>query len=318
MSVVPRVSVIVPVHDAGPYLAPALESIAAQTYDDWEAIVVDDASRDASPHVAARFAAAHPDRVVALRLESNVGVAGARNAGMAASRGGELVALLDHDDRWRPDYLEHTVGCFDAARAAGRRPGIVACNALLETETGVLDDDFIARYWWKDEVTYDDMIERNYVLARALVTREGLERVGGFAPEALACDDYDLWLRLMEAGYEVVTTREPVVVWRKHVRSLSRDRRLMAEGTLAVYARALERGALDARRRRAVRRRMVHQRALLGRARVQEAVASGHLLRAGGRVVAAAPLVLGAVATQPRRWGEWGAQLVGRGRRKSP
>lgn len=301
----PRVTVVVPVHNAGAFLAPALDSVLAQTFPDWEAVVVDDASSDGSAEVVRRYADAHPGRITAVVLTENVGVARARDLAIRRSRGGELVALLDHDDRWREDYLAHMVGRLDAERAAGRRVGIVACNALLEHEDRILEETFADRYGWTETIDIDAMIERNCILARALFLREAYDAVGGFAPECLASDDFDLWMRLLEAGWEVATTRETVVVWRLHAGSQSRNERLMAAGAAAAFSRAIARGALTPAQRRAARRRLRHSRALLGRALVREALADGRPAVAAWRAVAAAPRGLIAFAQAPSRWREW-------------
>jgi glycosyltransferase involved in cell wall biosynthesis len=302
---VPRVAIAVPVHDAEPFLEQALASILAQTYTSWEAIVVDDASTDASPEIAAAFARQHPHRIRAIRLGRNVGVAAARNAAIRAARRGDLVALLDHDDAWRSDYLARSVALFDGALAAGRRPGIVACNAWLHTPHGILPETFAERFGWIDPIDYDAMIERNCVLARALFSREAFEVVGGFAPECLAADDYDLWLRILEVGYEVITTPEPLVVYRLHAGAQSRDRRLMAESKLVTYRRALRRGALSPGQRRAVHFQMRHHRALRERAIVYAALADRRPLRAAAVAMRAAPYGLISFLQAPGRWREW-------------
>jgi glycosyltransferase involved in cell wall biosynthesis len=93
----PSVSVIVPVHDAGPYLAEALDSVLAQKYEPLELVVVDDGSTDDSAAIAA-------ERPVRLIRRPHSGIASTRNAGVAAANG-ELIAFLDADDLWLPDTL---------------------------------------------------------------------------------------------------------------------------------------------------------------------------------------------------------------------
>lgn len=99
----PRVSVIIPFHNEAATLGGALDSVAAQTVPDWEAVLVDDASTDAGTELAAARAAADP-RFRLLRLPQNGGVAAARNAGIAAARG-RFIAFLDADDLWLPQKL---------------------------------------------------------------------------------------------------------------------------------------------------------------------------------------------------------------------
>src|SRR5438128_1933814 len=98
----PRVSVIIPAYDPGPYLEEALQSVIAQTYTDWEAIVVDDGSKQDLSFVAQM----HP-KIRYIR-QDNAGVSAARNRGIAESTG-EFIALLDADDLWLPEKLARQV-----------------------------------------------------------------------------------------------------------------------------------------------------------------------------------------------------------------
>jgi GT2 family glycosyltransferase len=229
-----------------------------------------------------------------------------------ASSGGELLALLDHDDRWREDFLEHMTGVYDAGVAQGRRVGVVSCNPLIETEDGTGGKTFAEHYWWSDHVDYDAMIERDYVYAGALFPREAFEGVGGLSGECWGSDDYDLWMRLLEDGYEIVTTRESVAVYRCHSLAISADDLTMADAAIAAYSRALRRGRVDERRRRMLRRQLRHSRALRERALVRRAVRERRPLTAGVRAIHAAPSGLLAFAQAPGRWGEWARDLTTR------
>jgi len=103
-----RVSVIVPVFNKAAYITRALDSIANQTFKDFEVIVVDDGSTDDS---RAR-ASAHPDSRIRVLSQANAGPGAARNRGIADARG-ELLAFLDADDEWLPAYLSAGVRTFD-------------------------------------------------------------------------------------------------------------------------------------------------------------------------------------------------------------
>lgn len=305
---------IVPTYNSGPYLAQAIKSILSQTYGDWEAVLVDDASTDDTFAVATELAGRDPSRIKAIRLERNQGVAGARNAAIATARPSELIALLDHDDYWRDDFLERTVALYDAASAAGRSVGIVACNALIHLPEGLTEETVADRSGWVEPIGYDDMIDRNHIFARALFARAAYRAVGWFSSECPGYDDYDLWLRIMEAGYDVITTREPLAVYRLHPTNMSRDRLLMAEGAIAARRRALHRGALTPRQRRAVKARLRHHLALRERALVYRAIAERRPARAAARALRAAPYGLVALLQHPGRWSEWTGELAGRTR----
>lgn len=309
----PRVTVVTPVHNKSLYLRQALESIVAQTFPDWEAVVVDDASDDGSDRIAAEFAERYPGKIRAVRVDHNVGPSEARNRAIHDS-GGELITLLDADDYWRADYLERQVAAFDSAAADGKRPGIMACNALVETPDGIIGR-FDEVFWWSDEIDYDRMLERSYIMVSAMFPRAAIAEVGAFSPECWGSEDYDLWLRIIEAGYDVVTTRDTLAVYRHHPGGLSKNRLVMADAAIAAYGRALSRGAMTPHQRRRARVQRRHYRALRERALVEEAVRARAPMKAALASVRAVPWGLVAFLQSPSRWREW---LGGLAERREP
>lgn len=111
---VPRVSVVMPVYNVEAYVAEAIRSVLAQTFTDFELIIVDDGGSDASMEICRSFC----DPRITIVSQRNRGLAGARNTGIAASRG-EFVALLDSDDRWLPEKLMLHVIHLDNAPKVG-------------------------------------------------------------------------------------------------------------------------------------------------------------------------------------------------------
>ncbi|MDQ2920433.1 MAG: glycosyltransferase family 2 protein [Acidobacteriota bacterium] len=99
-----KVSIVIPLYNKAPYVERALDSIGAQTFSDFEVIVVDDGSTDDGASVVTRY----PDPRVRLITQSNAGPGPARNAGIADAQG-EFVAFLDADDEWLSTYLEESV-----------------------------------------------------------------------------------------------------------------------------------------------------------------------------------------------------------------
>ena len=308
-SAVPRVTVVVPTYNRADDLPQAVDSLLNQTCDDWEMVIVDDASSDDTFEVGAAYAARHPEKITAFKLERNLGIGGARSAAIAASRGSELIVLLDSDDYLRSDYVEHLLSVYDQAVAAGRRIGIIACNGYIHTPEGVTGETFAERFWWSDEIDVDRMLERNYILARAMFTRTAYNEVGEFSSECLGYDDYDMWLRILEAGYEVATTREPVAYYRVSPAGASRDQAFMTRGGMTALSRVLERSAVTPAQRRTVKARLRHFRALRARALFLDAVKRRQPLQAMLRGLEAAPTGLVAFLQHPSRWREWAGDI---------
>jgi glycosyltransferase involved in cell wall biosynthesis len=324
----PRVSILLPVYNDAQHLPQAVESIFAQTFPDWELLIVDDGSTDATPEVA-RELADRDARVRLLHPGRNVGAPAARALALQHARG-QLITLQDSDDYYLERYLERCVALYDEAAAAGRRPGLVLCNGYIHGPEGLTGELWSERFPWLDDPDLDRMVHRNYVIARVMADRAAVEEVGGISQDCAVrhpavgadagpddfryatCDDYDLWLRLLEAGYAAVSTREPLAVYRFGGAWRSRDTWVVADSATRALRRALERGALNRPQRRAIRRQLRHQHALIARGRLREALA-GHRPR---QVASLVPRAVGygtlAFLQAPSRWGEWASDLLGR------
>src|SRR5262249_18578704 len=110
-----RVSIVTPFLNAERFIAESVESVLAQTYRDWELLLVDDGSSDGSPAIAARYATAHPQKIRCLGHDGrrNRGASASRNLGIALARG-EYIAFLDADDVYLPPKLAEQVPVLDA------------------------------------------------------------------------------------------------------------------------------------------------------------------------------------------------------------
>jgi glycosyltransferase involved in cell wall biosynthesis len=193
----PLVSVVVPVHDGERFLGQALESALAQDYERIEIVVVDDGSTDRSADVARSFP-------VTLVSQPNRGVAEARNAGVAASRG-ELIAFLDQDDVW----VEHKLSRQVAALAARNELGFVLSQVQVVLERGAPHPD------WLDESTLRG--EGTFAIPSALMVRRStFEQVGGFDPSYRIACDTDWLARAVDCGVAWDMLDEPLVRYRIH------------------------------------------------------------------------------------------------------
>ena len=191
----PRVSVVIPAYNAATFITATLDSVKAQTYTDWELIVVDDGSSDDTKAVVDAWLERTGSRGTCIR-RPNGRIAAARNTGMAAASG-DLIALLDHDDFWKPVKLALCVAEFDA------HPDCVLVGHHIE----VVQDGNVLRVEKKGPGgagLYDRMLfTANAVSPSAAVFRKGRAlALGGFRedPQFNTVEDYDFWLRLAKTG----------------------------------------------------------------------------------------------------------------------
>ena len=204
-------SVVLPTFNRLRYLRAAIDSVFAQTFTDWELIVADDGSEgETADYVAAL---ADPPRVKVLRLAHTGNPGAVRNAALQAARG-EYIAFLDSDDVWLPSKLALQVASL---RSHPERGWSHTAFAVID-DSGELLRGAHSRWWPAAEGwILEHLIDMKVVIAIAsvMVKRSLLEQLGGFDPEQLACNDYDLWLRL--AGLtEIDGVPETLVYKRMH------------------------------------------------------------------------------------------------------
>ncbi len=232
----PRVSVVLPVRDAVTTIGVALASIGAQTFRDWELIVVDDGSVDGTAEVLGEFGRAEP-RLRVIRQQPK-GVAAAFNAGIEAARG-DCIARMDADDESRPDRLAEQIAFLDAP--ANRATGVV--GSLVEFGGDRTKGEGYARHvdWLNSLVTSEEIALNRFVesplanpsvmFRRELVTRHGGCREGDF-PE-----DYELWLRWLDAGVQMAKVPRVLLRWNDAPTRLTRtDARYAPEAFFRMKA----------------------------------------------------------------------------------
>ena len=219
----PTVSVVIPAYNAAVFLVDTVRSVIEQTVRDWELLIVDDGSDDPTPSIAARFA--RDDSRIRVLVGPNLGVAGARNAGLAmASTSSRFVAFLDHDDLWHPYCLEVLAGVLDAHPAASAAYGLP--RPMTSSGVPVASDVRQAvgyRRWcvhqgrvveWPPELptTFEVLTAWNVIETpgQVLIRRAALESVDPFDPDCVPGDDWDMWLRLSLVGHLQLTVRHVI------------------------------------------------------------------------------------------------------------
>ncbi len=212
----PVVSVIMPAYNVAPFIAETLDAVAAQTFEAYEVIVVNDGSPDTE--ALERALAPYSERLVYIHQE-NKGAGAARNAGLRAARG-EFVAFLDADDLWLPDYLGEQLGFI---RAGGY--DLVYADALLFGDSPLAGRTFMDIAPSEGEVTFASLISgRCNVITSGVVARRGLVLEAGLFDEGLRnSQDFELWVRLVRRGARVGYQRKVLLRYRYHEGSLSGD-----------------------------------------------------------------------------------------------
>lgn len=236
----PRFSVVVPAYNGAATIAATLRSIQAQSVSDFELIVVDDESSDDTLQVVERIAA--DDDRVRVTSQENQGVAGARNTGVSLAQA-PYVAFLDNDDLWMPGYLASMGRALDGAPQAG----------FAYTDAYLLDDK-LSRIHRLRSLEFGDpipvglpaedlllrLVDRNFVMSSVTVRRDAIEAVGGFSTLVNGVDDWDLWLRMIVAGWDAVQADDCVLIQRDRADSQSKDELMMLARSEVVLLRLLD------------------------------------------------------------------------------
>lgn len=224
MSAAPPVSVIVPAYNCATYLPRAIESVLAQSFTDFELLVVDDGSTDDTANVTNRYSADR--RVRFVRHGENTGPSATRNRGIRLSSG-DLVAFLDADDDWARGKLEAQVKALasEEADVCG-----VGCRWLMPGGREVIVSKEPP---FSGDGLYRELLFRNTIPGSSssiMVRRRCFDEVGLFDEELRAVEDRDMWLRLA-ARFRFVFVTEPLVsINRRRTDSAIRDPARMARG----------------------------------------------------------------------------------------
>lgn len=237
MNEVPLISVVMPVRDGAATLGKAIESILHQDCSEWELLIVDDGSADDSARIAQTFA---EERIRVLK-QNALGIAPALNAGIAAARG-QFIARMDADDvslpsrlRLQSEYLlQHPetglVSCCvqfggDADMAKGYSHFVKWTNQLLSHE----------------QIFLNRFVESPLAHPSVMFRRSLVKEFGGYAQGNFP-EDYELWLRWLEAGVHMHKQSESLLIWNDRPERLSRTHAAYApEAFYALKAEYLSR-----------------------------------------------------------------------------
>jgi glycosyltransferase involved in cell wall biosynthesis len=277
----PRFSVIMPAHNASATIKSAIRSVLLQSLSDFELIVADDGSTD---DTAAQASSLNDPRVRVIRQE-RAGPSAARNAGIAVARG-RFISMIDSDDFWLPRYLE-TLG---KALETDPQAGLAYTDAwVLEERTGRIRRKTAMAYQHPPNpppVESGDflriLVDRNFVFSHATVRRSVLEQVGTYDERLGQGEDFELWLRIVEAGFRGIRAPGTVAIYRRHPRSLTSDLPRAYDGICKTYSVIVNEHVLDDETRAIARAR--YEWWLKQRDAVADPPLAWRLRRVAGRV----------------------------------
>lgn len=246
-----QISIIVAAYNAERYLAETLESVQAQTHQDWELVIIDDGSRDATAAIAQKYAAR--DGRIRVISQANGGVSSARNQGLAElGPASEAISFLDSDDLWEPNTLETLAHALEASPHAPAAHGV----ARIVNEQGLPCRNGEPETWGRDRkgiqnkklidwpgeapttfavLAYYDCMPVGAIIVR----RSALASAGCFDVSLSHGEDWDLWLRLSRLG-DIAFVDQVVLLYRRHTDNATAQKRLFRQGELLVARKTIQ------------------------------------------------------------------------------
>ena len=269
-----RVSVIIPAYNTAAFIAETLDSVFAQTYRDFEVIVINDGSPD-TPEME-RVLQPYLDRITYIR-QQNAGLAAARNAGIRSACG-EYQAFLDSDDAWDAEFLGLQVPLIES------QPGVdlVYADLRMIGEGPRAGKTFMEDCPSRGPATFESLLCEvcQAPASGTLARRRAVIEAGLFDHNLRRSEDYDLWLRLTWRGGKVLYRRLVLGTHRLRSTSLSADAKAMAISALRVLTKLDEELPLSGRQRALLRRKKAAFEAALHLEQGKRSLAQGEILQA--------------------------------------
>lgn len=226
----PRVSVVIPAYNVAEFIGETLDSAIGQKFREHEIIVVN----DGSPDTAAL------ERVLHTRLEEiiyikqkNLGAGPARNTAIEHARG-EVIAFLDGDDVWLPDYL-----ALQLVHLERHRLDMVYCDAVLFGMNSAYRRTFMETAPSKGKADFESILDLrcNVITSGTLARKQAIVDAGLFETERVRAHDFHLWLRMAKNGAKIGYQTQPLLKYRVHTDSLSGDSISRAEREIDAFER---------------------------------------------------------------------------------
>ena len=225
----PQVSIIIPAYQHGPYIVEAVESVMAQTFQDFEVIVINDGCTDNTEEVLRPFV---EKKLIRYFHQKNQGISATRNRGLSLALG-EFVAFLDDDDVWPPDKLEWQLDVL-------RNSDALVVGGLSSVFGRKSDRKAIVETTGYSTIDTAKLFGGNPFGSpgQTLIRKSVLEAIGGFDPTIWGADDHDVWIRLSRMG-EIRRYDRISLMYRVHDSNTSRDSERMFENAEKVIRKNL-------------------------------------------------------------------------------
>lgn len=216
-----KISIVLPVHNGSVYIADSINSILAQTYKNWELIIVDDCSTDSTPEIIRHYTESD-SRIIIYRNERNLGLPNSLNAGFSLASG-DYYTWTSDDNLYLPEALEKMIDVLE------KEPEFLMVYAdftIIDTSGNRIEERKLPKPQY--------IVTRNICGACFLYRAETAKQIGPYDPETVLAEDYDYWIRIYKQG-NIRHLSEILYLYRMHPKSLSSTKReLVKEQTYKV------------------------------------------------------------------------------------
>jgi glycosyltransferase involved in cell wall biosynthesis len=221
-------TVVIPCFNQAHFLNDSISSLIQQTFQDWEAVVVNDGSADNTNYIADLWC--KKDSRIKLISTSNMGLSAARNTGIQFSTR-EYIALLDADDKFAPSHLDSMLDAFK------KDVDIVFCGYTYFSR----GKDQLHVVTLDEKLNFDQILHKNLVPPISVAfKRSSLELCGFFDTTLKSAEDWDLWIRFYKSGAQLGINQHSTTFYRISENSMSRQYSTMYEELKKVAIRAIE------------------------------------------------------------------------------
>jgi glycosyltransferase involved in cell wall biosynthesis len=248
----PRVSIIVPTFNAASFLKSTVKSIQAQTFGDWQLILSDDGSSDATVAITNELVESDA-RIISVKGTHGGPVVSRMRGFRRSDPGSEFVIFMDHDDTWEADALAVLVGSLDAAPECVAAYGL-ARGAYIDGRP--FENDNLAESMRRRRVlrggqpvelppgartSFEAMLITHPMVTfgTMLIRRSALDAVGGLEPSTAPADDWDLCVRLARKS-DLLPVDQVILNWRRHPNALANTSKRWRMSGLVVRARIIQ------------------------------------------------------------------------------